>query len=546
MPVFSPGFDVANPNNWSLVKGLSTIRYFQGYVDNTFKVARLNLAWDIIPDELTFRMGGTKKQYQFKSDQSRRNQDIEAINPTLQEAHLSITDLGQTVPFGQGLDVPQGNPTSFYAPDLGKFIQQFGITCNCINKWGDFRAEVDGRQRNAVTENDLAGFGQFDFNFNVAGHPLRGNAGVRVAKTRVEGVGSVGGSRTSLGLPVTGHNQYTDVLPALNLVYEPSRNFLARFAASKTIARPMLANLTPGTTSFSSGLSSSGAAPTVTVGNPYLKPFRSTNFDVSLERYFGKGGLVAVAAFSKHISTFPQQIALGAPLSDVFEPAIYQQVLANMTSPTLLAYTQAGGVWAVQQYRDAPGGNIRGVELDVQSNFTFLPHPFDNFGITANYTHIWSKLSYLTNTVLTVNQKGSNAQIVNGFATAPWLNTSPNSFNATLYYENKVWSARVSGAYRTRYVRQFPLSSGTCAVGLTTNNGGPCNSPVLSDFLFRESQLNVDAALTYNLNRWAEIVVQGRNLTNAPEWDTMYAANPVTQTYQSAGRVITAGIRLVF
>ena len=184
--------------------------------------------------------------------------------------------------------------------------------------------------------------------------------------------------------------------------------------------------------------------------------------------------------------------------------------------------------------------------MDVQSNFTFLPHPFNNFGITANYTHIWSKLSYLTNTVLTVNQKGSNAQIVNGFATAPWLNTSPNSFNATLYYENKVWSARVSGAYRTRYVRQFPLSSGTCAVGLTTNNGGPCNSPVLSDFLFRESQLNVDAAFTYNLDRWAEIVVQGRNLTNAPEWDTMYAANPVTQTYQSAGRVITAGIRLVF
>ncbi len=28
MPVFNPGFDVANPANWTLVKGLSTIRYF--------------------------------------------------------------------------------------------------------------------------------------------------------------------------------------------------------------------------------------------------------------------------------------------------------------------------------------------------------------------------------------------------------------------------------------------------------------------------------------------------------------------------------------
>ena len=546
MPVFNPGFDVANPNNWSLVKGLSTIRFFQGYIDNRFKVGRLNFTWDIIPQNLAFRFGATRKQYQFKSDQARRNQDIEAINPTLLEAHLNSTDLGKTVGFGQGLDVSSGTPTSFFAPDLGKFIQEFGIDCNCVNKWGDFRAVVDGRQRNAVTEDDLSGFGQLDYNFDLFGNPLRGNLGLRVARTRETGVGSIGATDGALGLPVTAHNKYTDWLPALNAVYEPTRGLLVRFAASKTIARPMLQNLTPGTTSFSSGLSSSGAAPTATVGNPYLKPFRSTNFDVSVERYFGRGGLFAVAAFSKHISTFPQQIALEAPLSDVFEPAIYQQILQNMTSSTLRAYTEAGGPWAVRQFRDAPGGNIRGVEIDAQTNFTFLPHPFDDMGITANYTHIWSKLNYLTNTVLAVTQKGSNPQVSNAYATAPWLNTSPDSFNATLFYENKIWSARVSAAYRTRYVNRFPLVSGTCDAGLTTNNGGPCNSPVIADFRYRENQLNVDAALAYNITRYAEIRLEGRNLTNAPDYETMYAASPVTQTYASTGRVITAGLRLVF
>src|SRR5947209_18671048 len=39
MPVFSPGFDVANPNNWQQVKRLSTIRYFNVYVNNDYKVA---------------------------------------------------------------------------------------------------------------------------------------------------------------------------------------------------------------------------------------------------------------------------------------------------------------------------------------------------------------------------------------------------------------------------------------------------------------------------------------------------------------------------
>ena len=546
MPIFSPGFDVSNPSNWSLVKGLSTIRFFQGYIDNVFKVGRLNFTWDLIPQSLAFRFGAMRKQYQFKSDQARRNQDIEAINPTLPEAHLNITDLGKTVGFGQGLDVSQGTPTSFYAPDLGKFVQQFGIDCNCVNKWGDFRAVVDGRQRNAVTEDDVSGYGQVDYDFDLLGHPLRGNVGVRVAQTRETGIGSIGATDGVLGLPVTAHNKYTDWLPALNAVYEPSRGFLIRFAASKTIARPMLQNLTPGTTSFSSGLSSSGAAPTVTVGNPYLKPFRSTNLDLSFERYFGHGGLIALAAFSKHISTFPQQIALEAPLSDVFEPAIYDAVVANMTSATLKAYTQAGGAWAVRQFRDAPGGNIRGVEVDVQSNFTFLPHPFDDMGITANYTHIWSKLSYLTNTVLAVTQKGPTPQVANAYATAPWLNTSPDSFNATLYYENKVWSARVSAAYRTRYVNRFPLVSGTCDAGLTTNAGAACNSPVIADFRYREKQLNIDAALAYNITRYAEIRLEGRNLTNAPDYETMYAGSPVTQTYASTGRVITAGLRFVF
>ena len=404
-PVFNPGFDVADPNSWTLVKGLSTIRYFNNIVDNEYRVGRINFALDLNP-EVTLRFGGTYKQYDFDSDQGRRNQDFEAVNPTLAEAGLQITDLGQTVGFGDGIDVPQGTPTSFYAPDLNKFISQFGIDCNCVNKYGDFRAVVDGRQRNSVTEKDLAGYFQLDFNSELFGHSFRGDAGLRVARTRVSGRGSVGATDGVLGLPVSAKNEYTDYLPSLNLVYEPVRDLLVRFATAKVIARPLLGNLTPGTTSFASGLSSSGAAPAVTVGNPYLKPFRAFNLDLGVEKYFGRGGIVAVNLFLKDLDSFPQQIASEAPLSAVFAPDIYNQVVANFTSPTLLAYTQAGGVYAVRQYQDAPGGTIKGIEVNVQSNFTFLPAPFDNFGVTANYTHIDSKLTYLTGTTLATVRAG--------------------------------------------------------------------------------------------------------------------------------------------
>ncbi|HEX8526037.1 TonB-dependent receptor domain-containing protein [Allosphingosinicella sp.] len=545
MPVMSPGFDVADPNQWSLVKGLSTIRAFNTMVDNEFRVARLNFAYEV-NDEFTLRFGGTAKQFDFASDQARRSQDIEAVNPTLLEAGLTSTDLGRTIGFGQGLTVSAGTPTSMFVPDLDAFRREFGIDCNCVNEWADFRAVPDGRQRNAVRERDMSGFFQLDFNVTMFGRPLRGNGGLRVAHTRVTGQGNVGGTDGVLGIPVTASHDYWDALPSFNANWEASDDFLIRFAASQTISRPQLASLTPGTTSFASGLNAAGAAPAITVGNPYLSPFRSTNFDLSFERYFGRNGLVAVTLFHKDLASFPQQIAGEAPLSTVFEPEIYDQLVAAMTSPTLRAYTLAGGVWAIRQFQDAPGGTIKGVEVNVQTGFGFIAPMFENFGITANFTHIESSLNYLTGTVLATRQGQTGSTAANSFAEGPFLNTSPDAFNATLYYEDETFSARVSGAYRERYVNRFPLASGTCSVGTTTNAGGPCNSPVIADFGYTENTLNIDAAMSLNVTDYLRLTLEGRNLTNTATHRTMYEASPVTQTYQSTGRVITAGARLTF
>ena len=544
MPVFSPGFDVANPQNWTLVKGLSTIRYLTDNIVNSFRVARGNLTWDV-NDEFKVEAGLTYKRFSYSSTQARRNSDIEAINPTLAEAKLSITDLGQTFGFGRGLDVPAGTPTSFYAPNIDKFIGAFGINCNCINKFGDFRALSDARQGNRVIENDLSGYLQFDWDTTLLGRPLRGNAGTRIAKTIVRGTGSVGGAANGVaGVTVTARNEYTDFLPSMNAAWEVFPDTLLRVAASKVIARPQLAALTPGTTSFPTGLNAT-TAPQITVGNPFLNPYRSSNYDIALEHYFGRGGLISVGYFVKNLETFPQQIAGEYALQAIYDDATLQQIYASITSPTLLAYTQAGGVYAVRQFNDAPGGKIRGVEVNVQSQFYFLPGILKNFGVTANYTHISSKLNYLTSAQLATTRTQTGTA-VNVFAPGPFLNTSPDAFNATLYYEDSKFSARVSGAYRKRYVTRFPLASGTCSVGLTTNNGAVCNSPVVSDFGFRENQLNVDAALSYAVTKFAKLTLEGRNLTNAPTYSTEYAADPVSQNYQSTGRVITAGLRIVF
>jgi iron complex outermembrane receptor protein len=549
MPVFNPGFDVASPQSWTLVKGLSTIRNFNSYVNNEFRVGRLNFTLDAIPDDMTIRFGGTYKKFKFQSNQRRRNQDIEAINPTLAEAGIPITNLGQTVDFGKGLQVSQGTPTSFYAPSLDAFRSQFGIDCDCVNKWGDYRGVADGRQANNVTEEDMSGFFQVDYDVELFGRPLRGDVGLRVARTYVTGEGAIGGTDGAAGIPVSAKNEYYDWLPSTNIVFEPAEDFLIRFAAAKVMARPQLASLTPGTTSFpnlTGGLNSAGAAPSVTIGNPFLNPFRATNYDLSFEKYFGRDGLISVTFFKKDIESFPQQIAGEGPLSSVLSPEIYAQIVPLFTNAAFRAYVERGGTFNVRQFRDAPGGEIKGVEVNLQSNFFFLPAPFDKMGVIANYTHIDSKLNYLTGTVTGATQTGSNGVAANSFAEGPFLNTSPDAFNATLYYEDSVFSARASGAFRKRYVNRFPLASGTCSVGTTTNAGGPCNSPVIADFGYNEDTLNVDVAIGINVTDWAKLTLEGRNLTNETQYRTMYGENPVTQNYGSTGRIFTGGIRLVF
>jgi TonB-dependent receptor len=365
----------------------------------------------------------------------------------------------------------------------------------------------------------------------------------------VQGEGRVGATDGVAGIPVTANNKYLDILPALNIIYEPMDDSLVRFAFSKTMSRPQLASLTPGTTSFpniAGGLNAQGNAPAITVGNPYLSPFRSTNFDLSFEKYFGRNGLVAVTLFQKNLDSFPQQLASEVPLSAVFEPDIYAQLVPLFTNATFRAYVEGGGLFAVRQFQDAPGGKIQGVELTAQTDFFFLPAPFDGFGVIANYTHIKSELTYLTNTILSTRRDGTGAPAQNEFATGPFLNTSPNAFNATLYYENDTFSGRVSAAYRTRYVNRFPLATGTCAVGINTNNGAACNSPVIADFGYTENTLNVDAAFSLNVTKNLKLTLEGRNLTNEPQYRTMYGNNPVTQSYSSTGRVFTAGARMIF
>ncbi|GFE83806.1 hypothetical protein GCM10011487_58060 [Steroidobacter agaridevorans] len=531
MPVIQFGFDAADPNNWDVVKGFSALRMYQREVENTFETARLDFKLGIT-DSFSLDFGASVRTYEFETRQFQRL-TTETLNPSLLELGKSVGEMSRVVTFGDGLDVPAGLPRTFIAPDLNAFRNAVGFDCNCVNEWGDWRLSYLSTPQNAyaVTEDDDSYFAQLNFSLDVWNRALQGNVGVRYARTNLESNGFTTGSR-----PVVGKNEYTDTLPSLNVSYELVPNLLLRVAAAKVMARPLLNNLAPSITSLSVPTNGNSTGGSLTLGNPKLEPFRGKNYDFSVEWYFAEGGLLSAAYFTKQIDSYPQTVVSSQTLSSFLDQEVIDQIIAQQTNDNAIRYLQNDRPFDVRQFRSAPGGDIKGYELIYQQDLSFLPGVFSNLGVQFNYTHIDSELQYVIDPGTPAGAANPRPQIVQA---GPWLGASPNSYNATVYYETEKWSARVSGAYRDGYVTQYPVASGSCDPGV-------CDSPLVNDFVGSEDTLNVDASMSYELNEAITLSLEALNLTNQADERWAYQDSPLVTQYRSTGRQYFAGVRLRF
>ena len=541
MPTLNFGFDTANPANWDFVKNYSALRIYRRVADNHYDGGRVDLAYEV-DDGLTVKVGVSRRKYSFYTTQAQRTVG-ETLNPSFAEAKSSVQATSRLIQFGKNLDMPAGTPTSFLAPDNQKFLDLFDFDCNCVNKWGDWRTSALASPANTfgVDEVDTGAFVQFDFNTLLFDRELRGNLGTRYALTEVESSGL-----TNTARPVSAQNKYKDVLPALNVAYEVADNMMVRLGVAEVMARPLLGNLAPSITAFSTpttaGATTGG---TITLGNPYLEPFRAVNYDLSFEWYFAPGALFSAAIFDKEISSFPQTVVSSGPLSSILTPEGIDQLRATQIPASgppsasqlaALAYIN-NQPYDIRQFRDAPGGYIRGYELSYQQNLSFLPGWLDKFGVQANYTHLESELQYIIDPgALATATTAAKPRVV---APGPFTGASPDAFNFTVYYDASKWSARVSTAYRAEYYTQYPIASGTCDPGV-------CDSPLVNDFVGSQSTTNVDASFTYKFSRSVALTVEALNITDQTSNRFAYANDPVVTQYSSTGRQIFVGMRMVF
>jgi len=494
-PTFGFGTtDITSPNGWVL----SQLRLRASGAKNSYDTGQLNLSWKVNP-EFELVVGGVWKKYSSSSSELRRSNGTTAS----QDTNVACCTLpGDTLDkFGQVYTI---EGTSFFGPSFFAANEYFGLT-DPTARGGTFVLGIEPAlsSNTSVQEKDKSGFFQANFNHDFGGLVLRGNAGLRYVETQqtANGYSYLSGAVT----PITTRRTYEDWLPSANLVLQPSEQFLVRAAAARVMARPDLTSIPPFAT-----VGVSGATRSVTAGNPNLDPYRATTYDVSFEWYYQRGALLSLALFQKDIDSFVQTVTSQGAFSanpfglpDSLAIAACGNQYPDICNP---AYTN----WTFSVPSNTPGGRLRGLEVNFQQPLRFLPGPLGNLGVLLNYTHVESNIQYLN----------SSGAVV---ATADLTGLSRDSANGTLYYEDRAFSARLTGSYRSKYLTDPIGRQGTDQEGVN-------------------STFNLDASLQYTVSDRIKISLEAVNLTNQAQYQYVDSAN-LLNVYHTTGREFLAGIR---
>ncbi|WP_139809870.1 TonB-dependent receptor [Sphingomonas azotifigens] len=463
-PQNSYGFDPADPAAWSLMRADAR----EDAIDNSNGEARLTLDRTLAP-EFTLRLGGSWHRFTNSGYQRRTRVDYPDGGPVVEEVFDGATIAPYVV----------ADVDATYAA-LG---QRRDLTAADNVPGTDYRLREESR----------AGFALLDWDGRLGTLPLRVRMGLRYEAITTRSTGAA--TSDLLAAPVTHVTESRAWLPSLEARLTLRPDLLLRATASENVNRPDLADLRAAAV-----VSVSPFGGTITTGNPDLKPFRAQSFDLALERYGAKGGLIAIGVFYKHMNSFitsattvQPYVATGYPLAFLF-PGQSATTLFNVIQPF------NGG-----------GAAILGAELAVQQELRFLPAPLDRAGVQLNGTYADGRSD--------VVYAGVPVRLT-------LIDLSRWQGNATLYYTGRGWDARVALAYRDRY---------RTAIG-NSGNIGEWIAPAAT----------LDAAAHLALGKRAKLVLEAQNLTNARilQYTDRDARRLLAITH--SGRVLSAGVRYAF
>lgn len=202
---------------------------------------------------------------------------------------------------------------------------------------------------------------------------LRIVTGVRFERTDDEGQGptvnpnaakgitdTVAAARARYGIRTNVvKRHYASGYPSLDVAFNITPDLVARAAYAKSIGRPELSSIIPNV----SVPDLSSTSTTITVNNVGLAPTQTDAYDVSLEYYFSKTGVLSIGGFEKQFKNFTGTFS---------EPATLD-LLTDLGVPTPELY--ANGTYTVSTRLNTGDAKLSGVEFNYKQvlDFPWLP-----------------------------------------------------------------------------------------------------------------------------------------------------------------------------
>ena len=278
---------------------------------------------------------------------------------------------------------------------------------------------------------------------------------------------------------------YDGYYPSLHTTFNITDNFVLRGAFAKTFGRPDLGSIIPNTTIDENDNPNppAGSSPgNITFTNSGLKPYSAKNYDLSLEYYFPKGGLISVGVFRKDLRDFFGSINAAAT------PEILNA----------LGLDQRYVGWNVSSRLNVGSARIDGGEFNYMQPLKAVA-AFGSWGKYFNFSASGSIL----------HLQGANGADFNRFI--------PKSGSMGLTFSKKPVVLMVKYNYR----------------GRQRNSAQPNTAP--NAFEYYDSRYNIDLNAEYTFTKRITVFANARNVLNTPQDLERYSAETpgYTHTYRS-------------
>ncbi|MFK7958244.1 MAG: TonB-dependent receptor [Lysobacterales bacterium] len=295
-------------------------------------------------------------------------------------------------------------------------------------------------------------------------------------------------------------SSYDTILPSLNAKYAFDDDLFLRFGYSKAISFPDLGNLRYNFNINPRTVTDADGNPDIigwnqNSGNPFLEPMEADNFDLSIEKYFGRSDFVSFGIFYKDISNF----------------------FATDTVPTTVTNPSNGAsaIVDINQPINVGDANIKGAEFAYQQFFDSLPGVWSGLGVQFNMTYVQDSDVPNQNTRAVQASSSLGARTSIPFEGLPLQGVSELTYNLIGIFENDKVQARLAYNWRDDYlltIRQVNL-------GL----------PV-----FNESRGQLDGSIFYRFSPNWEVGLQGTNLLKEEVVTRMQVDQVGNQVFRSS------------